>query len=140
MLLKVFDASSDNIHEHIETVENVLKNMDMHNKTNLVVMNKIDTISDPDILKGLKARFIDANFISAYKNTGIKTFINNIEAAITSEFCHDIFHLTYKQTKILDYIYNLTKVLNKKSDYEGIKLEVEGSRESLNKIKQLIEK
>ena len=31
LLLKVFDASSDNIHEHIDTVEEVLKEMDMPN-------------------------------------------------------------------------------------------------------------
>ena len=35
LLLKVFDASSDNIHEHIDTVEEVLKEMDMPNKTNI---------------------------------------------------------------------------------------------------------
>ena len=140
LLLKVFDASSDNIHEHIDTVEEVLKEMDMPNKTNIIVLNKIDAISDPQQLSGLKTRFKEASFISSLKNIGLKELSDRIEKTITSEFQKDVFHLSFKQTKLLDTIYTLTRVLKKKSDYNGIRLEVEGNRESLDKIRQIIEK
>ena len=140
LLLKVFDASSDNIHEHIDTVEEVLKEMDMPNKTNIIVLNKIDAITDPQQLSGLKTRFKEASFISSLKNIGLKELSDRIEKTITSEFQKDVFHLSFKQTKLLDTIYTLTRVLKKKSDYNGIRLEVEGNRESLDKIKQIIEK
>ena len=140
LLLKVFDASSDNIHEHIDTVEEVLKEMDMPNKTNIIVLNKIDTITDPQQLSGLKTRFKEASFISSLKNIGLKELSDRIEKNITSEFQKDVFHLSFKQTKLLDTIYTLTRVLKKKSDYNGIRLEVEGNRESLDKIRQIIEK
>ena len=140
LLLKVFDASSDNIHEHIDTVEEVLKEMDMPNKTNIIVLNKIDAITDPQQLSGLKARFNEASFISSLKNIGLKELSDRIDNTITSEFQKDVFHLSFKQTKLLDTIYTLTRVLKKKSDYNGIRLEVEGNRESLDKIRQIIEK
>ena len=140
LLLKVFDASSDNIHEHIDTVEEVLKEMDMPNKTNIIVLNKIDTITDPQQLSGLKTRFKEASFISSLKNIGLKELSDRIEKTITSEFQKDVFHLSFKQTKLLDTIYTLTRVLKKKSDYNGIRLEVEGNRESLDKIRQIIGK
>ena len=140
LLLKVFDASSDNIHEHIDTVEEVLKEMDMPNKTNIIVLNKIDAITDPQQLSGLKTRFKEASFISSLKNIGLKELSDRIENTITSEFQKDVFHLSFKQTKLLDTIYTLTRVLKKKSDYNGIRLEVEGNRESLDKIRQIIEK
>ena len=140
LLLKVFDASSDNIHEHIDTVEEVLKEMDMPNKTNIIVLNKIDAITDPQQLSGLKTRFKEASFISSLKNIGLKELSGRIEKTITSEFQKDVFHLSFKQTKLLDTIYTLTRVLKKKSDYNGIRLEVEGNRESLDKIRQIIEK
>ena len=140
LLLKVFDASSDNIHEHIDTVEEVLKEMDMPNKTNIIVLNKIDDITDPQQLSGLKTRFKEASFISSLKNIGLKELSGRIEKTITSEFQKDVFHLSFKQTKLLDTIYTLTRVLKKKSDYNGIRLEVEGNRESLDKIRQIIEK
>ena len=140
LLLKVFDASSDNIHEHIDTVEEVLKEMDMPNKTNIIVLNKIDAITDPQQLSGLKTRFKEASFISSLKNIGLKELSDQIEKTITSEFQKDVFHLSFKQTKLLDTIYTLTRVLKKKSDYNGMRLEVEGNRESLDKIRQIIEK
>ena len=140
LLLKVFDASSDNIHEHIDTVEEVLKEMDMPNKTNIIVLNKIDAITDPQQLSGLKTRFKEASFISSLKNIGLKELSDRIEKTITSEFQKDVFHLSFKQTKLLDTIYTLTRVLKKKSDYNGIRLEVEGNRESLDKIRQIIGK
>ncbi len=140
LLLKVFDASSENIHEHIDTVEEVLKEMDMPNKTNIIVFNKIDAITDPQQLSGLKTRFKEASFISSLKNIGLKELSDRIEKTITSEFQKDVFHLSFKQTKLLDTIYTLTRVLKKKSDYNGIRLEVEGNRESLDKIRQIIEK
>ena len=140
LLLKVFDASSDNIHEHIDTVEEVLKEMDMPNKTNIIVLNKIDAITDPQQLSGLKTRFREASFISSLKNIGLKELSDRMEKNITSEFQKDVFNLSFKQTKLLDTIYTLTRVLKKKSDYTGIRLEVEGNRESLDKIRQIIEK
>ncbi len=140
LLLKVFDASSENIHEHIDTVEEVLKEMDMPNKTNIIVLNKIDAITDPQQLSGLKTRFKEGSFISSLKNIGLKELSDRIEKTITSEFQKDVFHLSFKQTKLLDTIYTLTRVLKKKSDYNGIRLEVEGNRESLDKIRQIIEK
>ena len=44
MLLKVFDASSDSIPEHIDIVEEVLQEMDMPSKKSIIVFNKIDAI------------------------------------------------------------------------------------------------
>ena len=105
-----------------------------------MVFNKIDAISEPDVLPGLKTRFGDASFISSLNNTGIEKLTNRIQDAITSQFCHDVFQVSFKQTKVLDTIYALTRVFKKKSDYNGIMLEVEGTRQSLDKIRQILEK
>ena len=37
MLLKVYDASSENISEHIDIVEKTLKQIDMHSKKSLII-------------------------------------------------------------------------------------------------------
>jgi len=140
LLLKVFDASSENIHEHIATVEGVLKEIDMPDKASIIVLNKIDAISEPLKLSGLKTRFKDACFISSLKDIGLNILIDRIKETITSEFQKDVFYLSFKQTKLLDTIYTLTRVIKKKADYNGIRLEVEGNRKSLNKIRQIIEK
>ena len=140
LLLKVYDASSETIHEHIETVEEVLKDLNLSEKSGLTVFNKIDVIREPEILEGLKKRFQDASFISSREKLGIDTLTAKLTSSITSEFKQDVFHLSFKQTKLLDTIYALTRVIKKKSDYDGIRLEVEGSHRSLDKIRQMLEK
>lgn len=140
LLLKVFDASSDTIHGHIETVEEVLKDLNLSEKSGLTVLNKIDAIREPEIFKGLKNRFQDASFISSRDKLGIDALTEKMTSVITSEFKQDVFHLSFKQTKLLDTIYALTRVIKKKSDYDGIRLEVEGSRKSLDKIRQILAK
>ena len=140
LLLKVFDASSDTIHEHIDTVEEVLKDLNLAEKSGLTVFNKIDVIREPEILEGLKKRFQDASFISSREKLGIDILTEKLSSIITSEFKQDVFHLIFKQTKLLDTIYALTRVIKKKSDYDGIRLEVEGSHRSLDKIRQMLEK
>ena len=139
MLLKVFDASSENILQHIDTVEEVLNKMDMSNKTSIMVFNKIDAVTTPELLSGLKIRFKNANFISSLNNTGIDILISKMQETITLEFIQDVFKLSFKQTKVMDTIYALTRVLSEKSDYNGISLEVEGTRQSLDKIRQILD-
>jgi len=114
--------------------------MDMPNKTSIVVLNKIDAILEPEILSGLKTRFKEASFVSSLKDIGLNVLRDRIENTITSEYQKDVFHLSFKQTKLLDTIYTLTRVIKKKSDYNGISLEVEGNKRSLDKIRQIIEK
>ena len=138
ILLKVFDASSENIQEHLDTVNQVLTEMEMEEKTEILVFNKIDAITDKDILKGLQSRFSEAVFLSAVQNDGIESLKDRISTTISAAFKKDEFHINFDQTKYLDTIYALTKVLKKKSDYAGIMIEVEGTAESLEKIRRIL--
>ena len=90
LLLKVFDASSDSIHEHIDTVEEVLKDLNLSEKSGLTVFNKIDVIREPEILEGLKKRFQDASFISSREKLGIDILTEKLSSIITSEFKQDV--------------------------------------------------
>ena len=140
LLLKVFDVSSACIQDHIDTVDEVLHNLRLAKQSSLLVFNKIDKIDHPDQLHGIQKRFPGAMFISAEKNIGIDSLMSKIKDMVRSELTKDTFHITYKQAKLLDTIYALTHVLKKKEDYDGIQIEVEGSREALDKIRQIVEK
>ena len=91
-------------------------------------------------MEGLQNRFIDAIFISAKEQIGVSSLFSRINDMIRSDFTKDVFNLSYNQISLLDTIYALTHVLKKKEGFNGIELEVEGRPESLNKIRQIIEK
>jgi len=140
LLLKIFDVSSSNIQEHIDTVDEVLFSLKSKKQSSLLVFNKIDKIDNAGHVRGLKRKYKDAIFISAEKPIGIDVLVAKILHIVKSEFTKDIFRITYKQTKLLDTIYALTHVLKKKEEYDCIKLEVEGSKESLDKIRNILGK
>jgi len=138
LLIKVFDASSENLQIHIDTVNNVLHDLKLSSKSSLLLFNKIDLIKDSHELEGLKNRYSNCYFTSAITKGEEKKLINKIKDIATSEFVNETFQISYKQSKILDTIYALSHVLKKKEDYNGIKLEVEGNKESIEKIRNII--
>ena len=138
LLIKVIDINSNNINEHINTINNVLSELEVSNKRTLFVFNKIDSLDDKNVLNALKSRYNNALFISSLNNTGITQLNDHIENIITSDYDQDEFYLNYEQSKYLNLIYELTNVLNKKPVKNGILLSVEGSKESLKKITQII--
>ena len=138
LLIKVIDINSNNINEHINTINNVLSELEVSNKKTLFVFNKIDSLDDKNVLNALKNRYNNALFISSLNNTGINQLKDHIENIITSDYDQDEFYLNYEQSKYLNLIYELTNVLNKKPVKNGIILSVEGSKESLKKITQII--
>ena len=140
LLIKVFDVSSASIHEHIKITDEVLHSLELKGQSSILVLNKIDEIDSQEQLQGLKKRFPNADFISAKNNLGLDSLLSKIKDHVRSEFIKDKIHLSYKQGKILDNIYALTRVLKKKEDFNGIELEVEGSRKSLDKIRQMLDK
>ena len=140
LLLKIVDASSNFLLDHILTIDEVLNEMEMQGKKSILVFNKIDFIKDSEHISGLKKRFKNAIFISSLKDIGILNLKNIIIKTIRSDFNKDIFKIPYKNAKLLDTIYTTTNVINKKDSYSGIELEVEGSKSSIKKIRKLINK
>ena len=138
LILKVLDISSSAHKQHMQTLEGVLSSLKLINKPSVQIFNKIDRIKDQHYINTLKNKYQSAIFISAKENIGTNSLIREIEKCIKSSYSKHIFNLYHSQTKFLDTIYKLTRVINRKVNYEGIEVEVEGKRESIDKIKQII--
>ena len=138
LLLKIFDASSNNLHIHIDTVNEVLNNLEVFNKPSITIFNKIDLIADKYQLNGLKKRYPDSIFTSALTNIGTNIINKKINNIIKSNFLRETFNIPYKHSKLIDVIYKLTHVIKKKEDYNGMIIEVEGNKEAIDKIKKML--
>lgn len=79
LMLKVTDASVEDIDERIKTVDFVLSQIGAEGQS-LLVFNKIDLLNS-DEKNGLKNRYPDAIFISVEKNIGIE----DVKDAVSSE-------------------------------------------------------
>lgn len=140
MLLKVFDISSSNINDHIETVNNVLASLEVMNKKTIFILNKIDLIKNKEILNGLKIKFKDAVFISTKEKIGINILIESIVNIVSSDHISETILVPYNKTKAINLIYQSCQVVKRIPMENSIHFDVKGSMENIDLIKKTISK
>ena len=86
LILRVCDASSSQMNVHINTINQVLESLDITHENQLTVINKIDLVSDVDLLLGLKNSNPDAILISAHKSLKINSLKKKIVDIIKSNY------------------------------------------------------
>ena len=137
LLLKTHDASSKNLFTHIDTVNEVLNDLEIKKKKNLTIFNKIDMINE-DELNGLKQRFKGSIFISATDNIGIEKLKSEIEAIVKANFIQETLLIPYDKSNYVNSFYNQTNVISKKDTYNGTEITIEGDKGTIEKIKNMI--
>ena len=81
-LLHVVDSSSPDAAEHIKTTTSVLRELGADSKKIIVVMNKIDALSDDVSTRALEIEFPDAVWVSAKTGEGLGGLLAKMEDAI----------------------------------------------------------
>lgn len=69
-LLHLIDISSTRVEDKIETVNDVLKELDLEDVNKFRVFNKIDQVDEP-VIERFRERFPNAYFVSATEGTGL---------------------------------------------------------------------
>ncbi|MBA4187285.1 MAG: GTPase HflX [Planctomycetaceae bacterium] len=86
LLIHVVDASNPQAEEQIRAVNAVLKELDCDKKPTILVLNKIDKVADPTILKVLEAHYPRAVALSGLTGQGIDRLEDAVMDALASEF------------------------------------------------------
>jgi GTPase len=86
LLLHVVDASNPQAEDHIRAVNAVLKELDCGDKQTILVLNKIDRITDPTLLQVLQAKYPRSVAVSALTGEGIDQLEDAVMAALAAEF------------------------------------------------------
>jgi len=86
LLIHVVDASNPQAVEQIRAVNAVLKELDCDKKPTILVLNKIDKVADPSILKVLEAQHPRAVALSGLTGEGIDRLEDAVMEALASEF------------------------------------------------------
>ena len=82
-LIHVLDASQPEVMEFYNTTLRVLKDLDAETGQMLIVLNKIDKVSDPSALFALRRHFPDAVSVSAQTGEGIPKLIERISEFVS---------------------------------------------------------
>ena len=82
LLLHIVDLSNPFYYNQIETVQSILKDLKIEKKTALIIFNKVDKVSDEQIVKNARLDYPGALFVSAEKKIRLQNILNKIQSLI----------------------------------------------------------
>ena len=135
LIIIVLDISSPEIEDHLETINNVLKEMGANGVPVLHVLNKVDKISDNKKIDKVKRLFINPIVISAQHHLMISELRKRIIGKMESNFETVDIKIPYEDGKVIAYAQTGVRVLERLYEDDVIKLKIRGPRP---RIKQII--
>lgn len=122
LLLHVVDASNPLMEKQISVVNKVLEDLDVLEKEVILVFNKIDQLDKEEIL-GLEIRYPGSITISALTGIGKEALMNKITEIITREMPELIMKIPYRDSHLINEIYQLGEVTKKEYQNKYIYIE-----------------
>ncbi len=113
-LIHVVDASNQEVLHHIETTEDVLRELGAVEIPSLLVFNKIDLCTDPFHVGELKRRYPQAIFVSVKQKKGIESFAPRMEKLVFPKDETSLFRLPNSRYDLAALLHRGGSVLSEK--------------------------
>ena len=86
LLIHVADASSPEVGDQIASAYRILDDLGIREKDTLLVLNKVDAVPSPDILRALQDKYPTAVSVSALDGEGIERLTAAVSESLSREF------------------------------------------------------
>jgi len=134
LILIVLDASSPQVSEHLDTINEVLTDLGADKNSSLIVLNKIDVIVEENRIVYLKRKFSDGILISAKNHLRIDNLLESIKEIIDQGFTTTEVHFSFDQAKETAEAQNGVTILEREYDEDGVHLKIRGPVKRINQI------
>ena len=104
LLLHVADASSPDVLQQINSVYQVLRDLEIDEKDTLLLLNKIDAVSSPSQLEAILNRYPNAVPISAVSREGFDRLHRVVSDALSRSFRELMIETSVSNGKLLAYL------------------------------------
>jgi len=139
LIVMVLDMSSPQIKDHMGTITDVLKEMSADSIPVIHVLNKVDLISDGNMIEKLKRSFPGSVTISADQHLRLSDLTNKIIGIMESNYQTIDLEFSYDDGKTIANVQEGVEVLERAYEEEGVKLKIRGSRSRISQIMGLID-
>ena len=112
LLLHVADASNPNVIEQIAAVNEVLEEIGVKETDRLLVLNKVDRITDPTRVTSLANRYSNAVFVSAATGEGFDQLHGVVSDALSRSFQDVDIETSVSNGKLMAYLAAKGEVLS----------------------------
>jgi GTP-binding protein HflX len=117
VLIHVVDLSHPRLDEHMEAVDAVVKEIGGYGKQTLIVFNKLDALSDPDLAKVYLEKFPGSVAISARTGAGVDELIPALQNMLGSWRLRCRYRVPQSESALLAEVHRVGHVLELR--YEG---------------------
>jgi GTP-binding protein HflX len=104
LLLHVVDASNPHAEEHIQSVQRVLAELDCDKKPTLLVLNKVDRVTDLSLVQVLEKHHPRSVAVSAATGKGLDLLCDAVIEMLMADFAHVAVDVPAANGKVLSYL------------------------------------
>jgi GTP-binding protein HflX len=139
LILVMLDISSSQIEDHFQTIENVLKDMGAQEIPQILVLNKVDLISDGNMIEKRQREFPNSVTVSAQQHLRLSELKARILGKMEENFQTIDLEFSYDQGKTIAHAQEGVEVLKREYEENGVKLRIRGSQSRINQILSAVE-
>jgi GTPase len=133
VLVHVVDASHPGLDDQVAAVETLLSELELPDRPVIVAVNKVDRLDGEGMLRGLLERF-GGVAISALTGEGIDGLLTRIDEALRPRTERVTLFIPYRDGPTLALCYDKGRVLQRRDEPEGIRVEAEVPRRLVSQL------
>ncbi|MFZ0453333.1 MAG: GTPase HflX [Ignavibacteriaceae bacterium] len=138
IILHVVDISHPYFEDHINVVDQTLKDLGADKKSELKVFNKIDVVNDKSRISYVRNKFRNTVIISAERGINISKFKEKLISLINDTYVEEKIDLDLADSKTAAKIHSMAEVISTNYDDSLIHITYKTNRENSQKIKKLV--
>ena len=136
IILHVIDLSNDYYEEHIQVVEQTLKELKCDKKPHINIFNKVDMLKDKSRIEHILGKYPDSIIVSAVKGINVSKLKSKLLHFYEETFTVNEIVLNVSQSKLISSIYELAEVLSADYEDENVIVRYRASNTNNQKIKK----
>ncbi|MCF7805739.1 MAG: GTPase HflX [Candidatus Marinimicrobia bacterium] len=138
LLLKIVDISHPKYADHLETVDEVLQDMNALEIPSITVFNKIDLVEDENMLAKVRREYPDAVLISAARDIRVNEVVDQIVAKKEQEYVEDEVTLSVKFGDKIAALHEHADVISKEYENTSVHITYKAHKNEISKIRKMI--
>lgn len=138
LLLYVVDASDADFRAQLEVVRNVLGQSKLAGKDKLLLLNKVDCLSD-EARSALAQEFPDALQISALSQEDVARVHQAIVDAIANQLLSACFNIPYAASALMGEVHGRMQIIDEAYHESGLRITVRGRSADLDRLNKRLQ-
>ena len=134
LILMVLDMSSPQVLDHMNTIQEVLEDMEAEKIPTVMVLNKVDLISDGNMIEKIQRSFQEPVTVSAKQHLKLSALNAKIIEHMEANYQTIDLEFPYEDGRTIAQAQEGVEVLERAYEEDGVKLKIRGSRSRIDQI------